>query len=174
MATAPPQPPTRTSTSSKAIVSIAVLIAIVAFIVLSAIYVRSYSPVALRRLQEIQLQSHLFRTGEHASATQRRRRQDKVGSITPSLLSSLPVARFENNCGQEWAMGSDLEEGEEGGTLQEKSLEQEQTGNRSECCICMQIFKKDEYLRILPCEHLFHKHCIDPWLVRFSGICPVW
>jgi len=28
-------------------------------------------------------------------------------------------------------------------------------------------------LRLLACGHVFHKTCLDPWLVDVSGRCPV-
>lgn len=42
-----------------------------------------------------------------------------------------------------------------------------------ECAICWEDFNKGEEVRMLPCEHKFHPACIDPWLLGFSGTCPV-
>lgn len=42
-----------------------------------------------------------------------------------------------------------------------------------ECAICWDDFNKGEEVRMLPCEHKFHPKCIDPWLLDFSGTCPV-
>ncbi|BFZ16861.1 hypothetical protein BsWGS_19900 [Bradybaena similaris] len=40
-----------------------------------------------------------------------------------------------------------------------------------ECVICMNEFMLDEQLRYLPCLHIYHKDCIDDWLMR-SFTCP--
>ncbi|KAK5040327.1 hypothetical protein LTS07_000825 [Exophiala sideris] len=45
---------------------------------------------------------------------------------------------------------------------------------QSECSICMHTFNMNDKIRVLPCKHDFHQACIDPWLVGFSGTCPVW
>lgn len=45
---------------------------------------------------------------------------------------------------------------------------------QSECSICMHTFNMNDKIRVLPCKHDFHQTCIDPWLVGFSGTCPVW
>lgn len=34
-----------------------------------------------------------------------------------------------------------------------------------ECCICCLNIKKSEYIRELNCNHIFHKKCIDHWLL---------
>jgi len=34
-----------------------------------------------------------------------------------------------------------------------------------ECCICCENVKKNEYIRELNCGHIFHKKCIDKWLL---------
>lgn len=44
----------------------------------------------------------------------------------------------------------------------------------STCPICTDDFEKKQYLRVLPCRHQFHKECVDYWLLRVSGTCPVW
>eukprot|EP00121_Abeoforma_whisleri_P016025 Awhi_evm2s14730 len=41
-----------------------------------------------------------------------------------------------------------------------------------ECCICLQTVVPGDKLRRLPCEHLFHKNCIDKWLID-KGTCVV-
>jgi hypothetical protein len=31
------------------------------------------------------------------------------------------------------------------------------------CAVCMEDFKDEEMVKILPCKHAFHAPCIDPW-----------
>ncbi|XP_076440564.1 RING finger protein 11-like [Babylonia areolata] len=40
-----------------------------------------------------------------------------------------------------------------------------------ECVICMCEFTMGDMLRFLPCMHIYHKDCIDDWLMR-SFTCP--
>mmetsp|Transcript_1877 Transcript_1877/g.1587 ORF Transcript_1877/g.1587 Transcript_1877/m.1587 type:complete len:450 (+) Transcript_1877:38-1387(+) len=40
------------------------------------------------------------------------------------------------------------------------------------CAICMQDYKVDDELRILPCKHEFHCECVDKWL-PMKKICPL-
>ena len=42
------------------------------------------------------------------------------------------------------------------------------------CSICTEDFTVGEDVRVLPCDHKFHPHCIDPWLINISGTCPLW
>ncbi|XP_068652655.1 RING-H2 finger protein ATL5-like [Aristolochia californica] len=42
-----------------------------------------------------------------------------------------------------------------------------------ECSVCLSKFEDIEILRVLPkCKHVFHRHCLDPWLESHSG-CPL-
>lgn len=41
------------------------------------------------------------------------------------------------------------------------------------CVICFENFETGETLRVLPCEHMFHPACIDPWLSKRRNACPV-
>lgn len=43
---------------------------------------------------------------------------------------------------------------------------------RRACAVCTDDFCEGDVQRTLPCFHLFHRACIDPWL-RQSGCCPV-
>jgi len=40
------------------------------------------------------------------------------------------------------------------------------------CSICQEDFAADEEVRDLPCQHYFHSHCIDQWLV-IQKKCPL-
>lgn len=40
-----------------------------------------------------------------------------------------------------------------------------------ECVICMDEFFKGDTIRYLPCTHMYHKQCIDSWLIR-NFTCP--
>ena len=43
----------------------------------------------------------------------------------------------------------------------------------SKCTICQMEFKDDDVLRTLRCLHMFHKECIDRWLLTVNGACVV-
>ncbi|KAK8029771.1 hypothetical protein PG993_011062 [Apiospora rasikravindrae] len=52
--------------------------------------------------------------------------------------------------------------------------EEESAWHPSMCSICTEDFRTGDKLRNLPCGHLFHPVCIDPWLCEQSRTCPLW
>ncbi|XP_059972831.1 E3 ubiquitin-protein ligase RNF149 isoform X2 [Mesoplodon densirostris] len=40
------------------------------------------------------------------------------------------------------------------------------------CAVCIENFKGKDVIRILPCKHIFHRICIDPWLLDHRT-CPM-
>jgi hypothetical protein len=50
--------------------------------------------------------------------------------------------------------------------------EDEEEGH-TECSICLDDYKGDEYMRRLPCGHQFHSDCVGRWLVERSATCPL-
>ena len=49
--------------------------------------------------------------------------------------------------------------------------------NPIDCCVsctmCMEKYAPNQYKRILPCGHTFHKRCIDKWLFKYNNsTCP--
>lgn len=42
------------------------------------------------------------------------------------------------------------------------------------CAICAEDFARGVVVRRLPCSHLFHPACVDPWLLGFATTCPIW
>jgi len=47
------------------------------------------------------------------------------------------------------------------------------TRTSSTCPICIQEYAKNDVIRQLPCDHHFHKTCVDPWIVNYRGDCPM-
>jgi len=41
------------------------------------------------------------------------------------------------------------------------------------CSICVDLFKPDDVIKILPCKHFFHKDCIAEWLTKYHHVCPL-
>lgn len=50
-----------------------------------------------------------------------------------------------------------------------KKTEEDESDN---CAVCLDGYKASDVVRILPCQHEFHKLCIDPWLVEHRT-CPM-
>ncbi|PYH47305.1 putative RING finger protein [Aspergillus saccharolyticus JOP 1030-1] len=42
-----------------------------------------------------------------------------------------------------------------------------------ECVICMDEFNGQDVIRPLPCDHIFHSSCLDPWLTTRHACCPL-
>ncbi|XP_018771019.1 E3 ubiquitin-protein ligase RNF130 isoform X3 [Serinus canaria] len=40
------------------------------------------------------------------------------------------------------------------------------------CAVCIESYKQNDVVRILPCKHVFHKICVDPWLSEHCT-CPM-
>ncbi|XP_072477711.1 E3 ubiquitin-protein ligase RNF149 [Notamacropus eugenii] len=40
------------------------------------------------------------------------------------------------------------------------------------CAVCIENYKPKDIVRILPCKHIFHRTCIDPWLLDHRT-CPM-
>lgn len=57
-------------------------------------------------------------------------------------------------------------------TLPTGTVDVAQLGN--ECQVCFETYTIGETFRTLPCMHIFHKDCIDPWLLsKRDPTCPV-
>ena len=54
-----------------------------------------------------------------------------------------------------------------------KYMKVDNTDCKVSCIMCMGKFLKNEYKRILPCGHFFHKKCIDTWIFKYNATgCP--
>ncbi|XP_036002646.1 RING finger protein 150 isoform X1 [Fundulus heteroclitus] len=50
--------------------------------------------------------------------------------------------------------------------------DQETESDFDNCAVCIEGYKPNDVVRILPCRHLFHKSCVDPWLLDHRT-CPM-
>lgn len=55
-----------------------------------------------------------------------------------------------------------------------EEMEQSSKDTTLTCSVCTEDFVENDTVRILPCGHIYHRRCIDPWLLRFGGNCPLW
>ncbi|CAN6247976.1 unnamed protein product [Urochloa humidicola] len=42
-----------------------------------------------------------------------------------------------------------------------------------ECRVCLSRIRASEATRRLPCRHVFHRDCVDRWLVSCKRTCPL-
>ncbi|KAG7239239.1 hypothetical protein INR49_029884 [Caranx melampygus] len=53
-----------------------------------------------------------------------------------------------------------------------KKGDKETESDFDNCAVCIEGYKPNDVVRILPCRHVFHKHCVDPWL-QDHRTCPM-
>lgn len=49
----------------------------------------------------------------------------------------------------------------------------EEEEEKEPCSICLQEYEPGEKVRHLPCQHVFHRDCVDEWLLGESRLCPM-
>ncbi|XP_051939641.1 RING finger protein 150a isoform X3 [Hippocampus zosterae] len=88
------------------------------------------------------LQKYRFR---YANA--RDRNQRRLGDAAKKAISKLPVRTI-------------------------KKGDKETERDFDSCAVCIEPYKPNDVVRVLPCRHVFHKHCVDPWL-HDHQTCPM-
>ncbi|XP_053257421.1 E3 ubiquitin-protein ligase RNF181 [Podarcis raffonei] len=57
-------------------------------------------------------------------------------------------------------------------SLPSVSVTPQQADKGLKCPVCLLEFEEEEVVRKMPCEHIFHKGCILPWLGKTNS-CPL-
>ncbi|KAF4998931.1 hypothetical protein FDECE_11666 [Fusarium decemcellulare] len=89
--------------------------------------------------------------------------RDRIVCLTPEALELMPVTKYRATRG-----GKRDRALKKGGNHIVSSVERAQG-----CSICTEDFSDGAHLRSLPCGHVFHSDCIDPWLLERSVTCPL-
>ncbi|KAK0055059.1 E3 ubiquitin-protein ligase ZNRF3, partial [Biomphalaria pfeifferi] len=88
-----------------------------------------------------------------------RDRQLSSGNLTKRAISKLTTRKYQSPYYHE--------------SQQDIQQQNSDASSISEsCAICLEGYKAGQILRVLPCDHEFHKHCVDPWLEN-HGTCPL-
>ncbi|KAG0311029.1 hypothetical protein BGZ99_010421 [Dissophora globulifera] len=101
---------------------------------------------------------------------------DTIGvSPTPSALPTIHIAQASDDerPGHALELGP-LEQLDEPEQLKQLSPEERKLAGRisTSCSICLCDYEDLEELRHLPCDHYFHKECVDEWL-KLKRTCPL-
>lgn len=94
--------------------------------------------------------------------------------LRPSLLSSLNrfVRVIEDTCSNRGATQEMIEHNTFPHKYKRLRRASETDEDSEKCTICLSQFEVDNDVRRLPCMHLFHKDCVDQWLVT-NKHCPI-
>jgi hypothetical protein len=91
------------------------------------------------------------------------RNMQAVPGADHSRIERLPTRVFSVGVGQQASAAG------------ESSVDLEAQGNDNQhntCSICMEDYSDGDELRCLPCNHEYHKVCVDPWL-GIHSTCPL-
>lgn len=100
-------------------------------------------------------------------------------TVPADFLSKLPVFPFlgePDHAGKSMAQTSTLVDAETGLKSPDATPVAHASAifAQSTCPICLDDFEpKESQVRELPCRHIFHVDCIDPFLLNNSSLCPI-
>uniref|UniRef100_A0AAG5CWK6 RING-type E3 ubiquitin transferase n=1 Tax=Anopheles atroparvus TaxID=41427 RepID=A0AAG5CWK6_ANOAO len=130
---------------------------------------------ALRRLDHQHVHHHMYHhmPPQNSFLANPPEIQFRIG-LRPSLLSSLNrfVRVIEDTCTNRGATQEMIETNTFPHKYKRLRRVSETDEDSEKCTICLSQFEIDNDVRRLPCMHLFHKDCVDQWLVT-NKHCPI-
>ncbi|CAM8947888.1 unnamed protein product [Rhodiola kirilowii] len=85
------------------------------------------------------------------------------GSTEPSIMENKELSRSHFVSGGGSKFEQDLRE----------EIQEDDVDNRTVCCVCLSRVVDGQERRALPCEHEFHKECVNRWFDKGRKTCPV-
>lgn len=90
--------------------------------------------------------------------------------VSQEIMDSIPVKTYVKPRRLEPTLGS--EEVDACGQISSSETTNAYNEEEEECCaICLLEYQEGDKIRVFPCDHEFHKDCIDSWLENSSS-CP--
>ncbi|KAK3437007.1 E3 ubiquitin-protein ligase At1g63170 [Eucalyptus grandis] len=95
----------------------------------------------------------------------------RTRGATDEAIHALPTYKFKLKKNRN---SSDTENSASGEGVIAAGTERERviSGDDAVCCICLAKYANNDELRELPCNHFFHKECVDKWL-KINALCPL-
>ncbi|XP_029198272.1 E3 ubiquitin-protein ligase ZNRF3-like [Acropora muricata] len=99
------------------------------------------------------------------------RQKQKESSLTRMALHALSRMETRKYHSETMESSSSSEENRNLSDA-ESTLSTQLESTNAKCVICLEKFKNGQDVRIVPCQHEFHKECVDPWLLS-NYTCPL-
>jgi hypothetical protein len=192
---------TANASNSRVVVSVVLLVVVIAIIVFVAWIVHRIQPpiivpAFIRNQRMREEEQHRKGIGNYVleslpavrySTRLQLNEQRRVHEVHDSALSTyLPTRPVQSTIDGEQPLHISVEaavmaKADEHKTSIPLREDASRNGGRSEsrrelvsCSVCTEDFVERDNIRILPCNHIYHRRCIDPWLLDFAGTCPLW
>jgi len=174
MATTPTAANAQNIPKGRTVVTVCILVGMILIILLVSCWVRSRRP----------RQFH----GPPAIIYTRVAREQREKGISKLIVDSIPLVRYSTvvritKVDEGVDEEANIALGQKANAPADKTLSSMSQLKSSDgqvhrfldtCPVCVEVFLPSDEVRILPCGHIYHDHCIDPWLLRIAGTCPIW
>eukprot|EP00924_Labyrinthula_sp_SR-Ha-C_P004625 maker-scaffold_1-snap-gene-6.4-mRNA-1 protein AED:0.00 eAED:0.00 QI:140/1/1/1/1/1/2/159/576 len=136
-------------------------------------------------LSQAEIDNHLKTTSFSAELKLRSPTKSKRPAISQSFSAGLSrnldkdlaelsdTSKSSKNSQKSKDSLSDVETDSDSGSQAEESIQNQSIIDCDNCVICLSEFNLDDYATVLPCKHIYHKECIEPWLTNKSSLCPI-
>lgn len=94
-----------------------------------------------------------------------------VSGTSPPSHSSSPITR--NNRFEDVKVILRKNELDKHEACKYNTLDDETRATNNKCTICLDDFTEQTSVRKMDCNHVFHKKCIDKWLLEYNYKCPM-
>ena len=169
-------PTDSSNTQAAGIIALLFYAIIASFFVFIFIYIIVVSIIRSR----LPPSSHSSSSSNHSSSNS--------NTMTQFVLNHFPIRSYDDHSKKENKEESSSEQPSQNlqmetiqsssHELQIETIQEKEPETRSQsgdvCVICLESFHSQEPFRELPCNHIFHPKCIDPWLMHVSPLCPLW